>query len=98
MTLRRAFRPLRPDLDEFLFATVGDEIDGVPLSVISMLIRLGLDPWEEAGRLSSLNKPEAIEQLAQLVAELPSLPRPLGEAREIAEGLSPFASGARPRR
>ncbi len=90
MTLRRAFRPLRPDLDEFLFATVGDEIDGVPLSVISMLIRLGLDPWEEAGRLSSLNKPEAIEQLAQLVAELPSLPRPLGEAREIAEGLVPL--------
>ena len=48
MTLRRSFRPLRPDLDRFLFAAVGDEIDGIPLSMISALTRLGLDPWQEA--------------------------------------------------
>ena len=84
MTLRGSFRPLRPDLDRFLFATVGDEIDGVPLSVVSALTRLGLDPWQEAGRLSSLSNREAIEQLARLIAELPGLFRPLGEAREIA--------------
>ena len=34
MRLRGSFRPLRPDLDRFLFATVEDEIDGIPLSVI----------------------------------------------------------------
>ena len=28
MTLRQSFRPLRPDFDKFLFATVGDEIEG----------------------------------------------------------------------
>ena len=71
MTLRRSFRPLRPDLDRFLFAAVGDEIDGIPLSVISALTRLGLDPWQEAGRLSSLSNREAVEQLARLIAELP---------------------------
>jgi hypothetical protein len=87
MTLRRSFRRFRPDLDRFLFATVGDEIDGVPLSVISALTRLGLDPWQEAGRLSSLSNREAIEQLARLIAELPGLFRPLGEAREIADHL-----------
>jgi hypothetical protein len=87
MSLRRPFRPLRPDLDEFLFATVGGEIDGMPLSVISALTRLGLDPREEAGRLSSLSAGEAGEQLARLIAELPGLFRPLGEAREIANGL-----------
>src|SRR5215467_11885938 len=84
MTLRGSFRPLRPDLDRFLFATVEDEIDGIPLSVISALTRLGLDPWQEAGRLSSLSNREAVEQLARLIAELPGLFRPLGEAREIA--------------
>ncbi|HXP05887.1 MAG TPA: hypothetical protein VN808_17345 [Stellaceae bacterium] len=87
MSLRRPFRPLRPDLDEFLFATVGEEIDGMPLSVISALTRLGLDPREEAGRLSSLSASEAGEQLARLIAELPGFFRPLGEAREIANGL-----------
>jgi hypothetical protein len=87
MTLRRVFRPLRPDLDKFLFATVGDEIDGIPLSVISVLTRLGLDPWREADRLSSLSTREAVEQLARLTAELPGMSRPLAEAREIADGL-----------
>src|SRR5579885_2595896 len=81
MTLRRPFRPLRPDLDKFLFATVGDEVDGVPLSVISALVRLGLDTWEEAVRLSSLSAREAAPQLARLIVELP------GEAQEIARGL-----------
>ena len=87
MTLRRSFRPLRPDLDIFLFAAVGDEIDGIPLSMISALTRLGLDPWQEAGRLSSLSSREAVEQLARLIAEVPGIFRPLGETREIAGGL-----------
>jgi hypothetical protein len=85
--LRGSFRPLRPDLDKFLFAEVGDETGGMPLSVISALTRLGLDPWEEAGRLSSLPNREVVEQLARLIAELPGNSRPLGEAREIASGL-----------
>jgi hypothetical protein len=87
MALRELFRPLRPDLDSFLFATVGAEQDGIPLSMVSALTRLGLDPWEEAGRLSSLSKREATEQLARLIADLPDASRPLAEAREIAGGL-----------
>ena len=50
------------------------------MSVISVLTRLGLDPL-------SLSNREAIEQLALLIAELPGLFRPLGEAREIADRL-----------
>ena len=87
MTLRRPFRPLRPDLDKFLFATVENETDGIPLSVISVLTRLGLDPWKEADRLSSLSTREAVEQLARLTAELPGKSRPLSEARESADRL-----------
>jgi hypothetical protein len=87
MTLRESFRPLRPDLDKFLFAQVGNEIDGMPLSVISALTRLGLDPWEEAGRLGSLSNREAAEQLARLIADLPSRTDRLRDAREIAGGL-----------
>ena len=87
MTLRRSFRPLRPDLDKFLFAAVGDEIDGIQLSMISALTRLGLDPRQEAHRLSSLSSREAVEQLARLIAEIPGIFRPLGEARKIADGL-----------
>jgi hypothetical protein len=87
MALRESFRPLRPDLDRFLFAAVGAEQEGIPLSTLSALTQLGLDPWEEAGRLSSLGKREAVEQLARLIAELPGTRRPFAEVREIAGGL-----------
>jgi hypothetical protein len=87
MTLREPFRPLRPDLDNFLFAAVGAEKNGVPLSMISALTQLGLDPWEEAGRLSSLGRREAVEQLARLIVGVPGASRALGEARELAGGL-----------
>jgi hypothetical protein len=90
MTLRRPFRPLRPDLDRFLFAAVGDEVNRIPLTVVSALTRLGLDPWEEAGRLSSLSHREAVEQLARLIAELPGSSRTFGEARTIAGNLVNF--------
>lgn len=86
-TLRQSIRPLRRDLDQFLFASVGEEIDGVPLSVVSAFARLGLDPWEEAGRLSALGGREAAEQLARLIAELPGRSCPLGEARQMARPL-----------
>ena len=55
--------------------------------MISALTRLGLDSWQEAGRLSSLSNREAVEQLARLIVELPGLFRPLAEAREIADRL-----------
>jgi hypothetical protein len=87
MTLRNCYRPLRPDLDGFLFSQVGEECRGIPLSMISALTRLGLDPWEEAGRLSSLSKGEAVEQLARLIVELPDTAGPLSEARRIAAEL-----------
>jgi hypothetical protein len=84
MKLRGSVRPLLPDLEKFLFATVGDKMDGMPLSVISALTRLGLDPWEEAGRLSSLSSRDAIDQLARLIAELPGISQSPAEARQIA--------------
>ena len=48
MTLSARFSLLHSDLNDFLFASVGDEQNGMPLSVISALTRLGVDPWEEA--------------------------------------------------
>ena len=88
MTLRPSFLPLQPEFDQFLFATVGDETDGMPLSVVSAFARLGLDPWQEAGRLSSLGRREAVEQLARLIGEFaPAGSRQRDETQKIAGGL-----------
>jgi hypothetical protein len=70
MALSARFSQLHPDLNDFLFASVGDEQNGMPLSVISALTRLGLEPWEEAARLAALPKALAAEVLAPMIARL----------------------------
>ena len=70
MALSARFSLLHSDLNDFLFASVGDEQNGMPLSVISALTRLGLEPWEEAARLAALPKALAAEALAPMIARL----------------------------
>jgi hypothetical protein len=54
----------------FLFASVGDEQNGMSLSVFSALTRLGVDLWEEAARLAALSKVLAAEALVPMIARL----------------------------
>ena len=42
----------------------------MPLSVLSALSRLGLDPRDEAARLAHLTKEAAADQLARMIARL----------------------------
>ena len=84
MSLRRAYAPMLPEFDSFLYASVGDEVDGVPVSVLSALSRLGLDPRDEAARLSHLTKETAADQLARMIAGLSDRRWTLSEARGIA--------------
>src|SRR3954452_16886931 len=87
MSLRLAYTPLVPEFDPFLFASVSEEVDGVPLSVLSALTRLGLDPREEAARLSHLTKEAAVDQLAGMIARLSGQRWTLSEASRIAARL-----------
>ena len=84
MSLRHAYAPMFPEFDSFLFASVGEEVDGIPLSVLSALSRLDLDPRDEAARLSHLTKETAADQLARMIARLSDKSWTLSEARGIA--------------
>jgi|SRR5204862_8190426 len=100
MSLRRAFAPMLPEFDSFLFAPVGEEVNGVPLSVLSALSRLGLDPRDEAARLSALTKEAAADQLARMIARL-SDRWTLSETRKMAVRLIerlPTAPASKPDR
>jgi hypothetical protein len=97
MPLRRAYVPVMPELDPFLFASVGEEVNGVPLSVLSALARLGFDPRDEAARLSHLTREAAADQLTRMIARLSDKRWTAAEARTIASGLAerlPSAAGA----
>src|SRR5438270_8380898 len=61
---------LGPKFDSFLFASIG-EGNGPPLSVVSALARLDIDPWKEAEALARMSRNEAKQRLASLIASLP---------------------------
>ncbi len=74
----------RSDLNGFLFADVGVEASGMTLSVLSVLARFGVDPWQEAGRLARLPRAAAAEGLARIIAAMPAGRWPMADATVIA--------------
>jgi hypothetical protein len=71
--MKRPFGLLGPDYGPFLYASVGDEGNGMVLSVLSMLARRDLDPWKEAAELAALPIDAATRRLASLIAGLPGM-------------------------
>jgi hypothetical protein len=55
---------LGSEFDEFLFAPLGEDQNGLPLSVVSLFGRMNLDPWQEAGNLAALSAEAAGKRLA----------------------------------
>jgi hypothetical protein len=64
---------LGTQFDEFLFASVHDDRNG-PLSVLSALARLDVDPWKMAATLAQLPRAAAAQRLASLLEGLPDGP------------------------
>jgi len=58
---------LSATFNDFLFATVCEERNEMPLSVISALARLDLDPWTEAAQLSRMPADSATRRLSSLL-------------------------------
>ncbi len=71
MTLRSEFILHRSEFNEFLYAPVGCGENGLPITVLSVLARLNVDPWREAARLADLPKDMAIAALTKLIALIP---------------------------
>jgi hypothetical protein len=71
MTQPSPFTLPRSEFNEFLFASIGTEGNGMPLSVVSALARLEMDPWQEAARLSTLPRELAAPALDRLIRRLP---------------------------
>jgi hypothetical protein len=80
----------RPEFDAFLYASIGAAKDEMPLSVLSALARLNVDPWEEAAELSELGKIPAAQRLAALISQLPGGRWTQADSRTIADRLIPL--------
>ena len=74
-------------LESFLYADVGPEANGSTLTILSILARLGKDPWMEAARWTALPRSVVIETLARSIAEMPLAPAALAGAHASAARL-----------
>src|SRR5271170_4965406 len=90
MVLRAPFSLINSEFNDFLFAPIGDEGNGMTLSVFSALARLDIDPWREAARLAELPKETAIQAFTPTIAHLPGGQWMPANAREIAARLIAF--------
>jgi hypothetical protein len=58
------------EFNVFLFARLGEDRNDTPLSVLSALTRLNLDPWQEAAELAQLPRESATQRLASSIAAM----------------------------
>ena len=86
MTAAASVSFFRPEFDDFLYAAIGAERNEMPLTVLSALSRMDVDPWEEAAELSELPKDTAAQRLASLISRLPG-ERWAQDAKAIADRL-----------
>lgn len=60
--------------NDFLYANVGEDTSGELLTVLSMLARRDVDPWEEAADLSRLPRDTAARRLISMITTSPDQP------------------------
>ncbi len=75
------------EFDKFLYAPIGEGRNGTPLSVLSALARLDVDPWQEAASLARMPRDAAAVRLTALIVALPDEPTKDIPAKTIAADL-----------
>ena len=79
---------LGPEFEDFLFAPIGADENGMLVSVLSALARLDLDPWREAAKLAGLPRETAVQRLTSLIGALPEGTWARQDLRAIADRLT----------
>jgi hypothetical protein len=75
------------EFNDFLFAPIGEDRNGMLVSVLSGLARSDVDPWQEAAKLAQLPGDAATKELAALIGALPDRAVSYQDPRTIATRL-----------
>ncbi len=79
-----------PQYEPFLSAPVGKDRRGTSVTVLSMLARLGVDPWGEASDLAKLPEGAARQRLEALMARFSDVSTPVSDQSRIVLKLLAF--------
>lgn len=71
----------------FLFADVGDDLNGSPVTLLSALARLDRDPWVQAAKWAKLSQAEAVDDLVACIRAMQLTPHALAAAGVTARRL-----------
>jgi hypothetical protein len=71
-------------LHAFLYVDVGTELNGSPLTILSVLARLGNDPWAQAASWAQMPRAAAIDGLSESIAQTSLVPAMLTGSHDIA--------------
>jgi len=80
--------PNGSEFQNFLYAPICQEHDGMTLSVLSAIARQDIDPWTEAARLAQLPEQTAVAQIRNLIDSLPRRTLACLDSVEVAARLS----------
>jgi len=73
-----------PQYEAFLYAPIGEDHQGLSVTVLSMLARLGVDPWTEAADLSELPRRAAQQRLEALIGKFHDVSTQVSDRGRIA--------------
>lgn len=87
MKMRASFSHPGVEYTAFLFEPLGDDRNGVPLALASILGRMSLDPWSEAASLAAMPADAAARKLVLFIEAMPNQALPRVESNTLAERL-----------
>lgn len=67
------------EFNEFLYSPIGEDKNGLLVTVLSAFARQNIDPWQEAADLDGLPRDTAVQKLTSIIAALPSHQPMLGD-------------------
>ncbi len=76
---------LPSEYNDFLYAPVGEDKNGAFLTVLSVLARQNVDPWEEAADLSRLPRGRAMQKLISMITASSGRPSTTAELTAVAD-------------
>jgi hypothetical protein len=96
MSLVKTSLSRKPDFEGFLFADIGTQPNGLPLTVLSLFARAGVDPWSEAERLSQMSRVAAISYMMSEINRAPAVYRSNVDVAQLAKSLVARLPGREP--
>jgi hypothetical protein len=87
MTRAAAASIQQSQFNDFLFAPIGNEKNGMLLTVLSALARLDVDPWREAASMAQMSTEAATDRMTSLITALPEKPSTVLDPEAIAARL-----------